>query len=118
MYGLPKDFDASFLVGLTLEMVCFNINQVYLHFSDHVMITIEGDLVHQISPSDDTSNISPPIHESNLMQLLEHSVSNAFGDDEGTLTMVFDNGQTLKCLDTSPNYESYQIKHGEHIIIV
>ena len=119
MYGLPKDFDATFLVGLTLEMICFNINQVYLHFSDHVMITIEGDFLYQVSPSDNASRTtSPPILKSNLMQLLEHSVSKASGDKDGTLTMVFDNGQIIKLLDTLPNYESYKFKHGERTIIV
>lgn len=119
MYGLPKDFDASFLVGLTLEMVCFNINQVYLHFSSHVLITIEGDFLYQASASDNTARTTrPPILETNLTKLLEHSVSRASGDKDGTLTMVFDNGHVLKCLDTSPNYEAYKIKHGDRTIIV
>lgn len=104
MYGLPENF---------------NINQVTFLFDEHTMIIVEGGVLHQLSESDDISSaISPPIYESSLMQLLEHSISKAFGDKTGTLTMVSDNGHILKCLDTSSKYESYQIVHGEQVIIV
>ena len=42
----------------------------------------------------------------------------AFGDDEGTLTMEFDDGQILQCLEARSPYESYQIIQGDHQIIV
>lgn len=119
MYGLPENFDASFLVDRNLEMICFNINQVTFLFDEHTMITVEGSVLHQLSESDDISSpVSPPIYESSLMQLLERSVSRAFGDEDGTLTLVFDNGHVLKCLDTYSKRESYQIVHGEHVVIV
>ena len=34
MNGLPPDFDAAFLVGLTLIQVCVGENEVVLHFAD------------------------------------------------------------------------------------
>jgi hypothetical protein len=40
MHGLPKDFDGSFLVGCTLELVCFAEYQVNLHFGDKSCISI------------------------------------------------------------------------------
>ena len=71
MYGLPEDFDGSFLVDRNLEMICFNINQVTFLFDEHTMITVEGSVLHQLSESDTISTaISPPIYESSLMQLL------------------------------------------------
>ena len=42
----------------------------------------------------------------------------AFGDDEGTLTMEFDDGHVLRCLDDQPGYEAYEIKMGDESIIV
>jgi hypothetical protein len=117
MYGLPENFDASFLVGQTLEMVCFNANQLYLHFSSHITITVESTFSYQ----DGSSQSAPqqvPVKESNLMQLLEHKVSKASGDKNGTLALVFDNGHTVQCYDSSKNYESYQIKIGEKVIVV
>ena len=51
------------------------------------------------------------------MHLLEHSVAKVSGGKDGTLTLVFDNGDHLWCFD-DPHYESYHIKHGEQVIIV
>lgn len=118
MYGLPVDFDGSFLVGRNLEMICFSSNQIYLHFDDHVTVTIEGEFSYRPQPSEaDAQPIHMPIMESKLMQLLEHSISEAAGDEDGTLTLVFDNGHVLKCFEAS-GYESYQIKHATGRLIV
>ena len=51
------------------------------------------------------------------MVLLGHSILKAFGDDEGTLTIEFDNGRVLQCFD-QPAYEAYHIIQGEDEIIV
>ncbi|MHB8755297.1 MAG: DUF6188 family protein [Candidatus Acidiferrales bacterium] len=118
MYGLPANFDSSFLVGRNLEMICFSSSQVYLHFDDQVTITIEGEFSYQLQRSEpDVQAIHMPIMESKLMHLLEHSISEAAGDGNGTLTLVFDNGHVLKCFEAS-GYESYQIKHGAARLIV
>jgi hypothetical protein len=113
MYGLPKDFDGAFLVGRSLDMVCFNQNQVYLHFDINVLITIEDSFSCQ-----DEQVVDVPVRESNLMQLLGATVSRVRGDKEGTLSLLFDNGQTLKVYDTTKQYESYRITYEGHDIIV
>jgi hypothetical protein len=46
-----------------------------------------------------------PFSESDLMQLLEHKISAVSGKKDGTLTLVFDDGQILKCYDQLPNYD-------------
>jgi hypothetical protein len=113
MYGLPKDFDGSFLVGRTLEMVCFNQTQVYLHFDEHVSIAIESAF------SCGTEEVvDVPVKESHLMELLGSSVSVARGDENGTLGLLFDGGQVLKIYDTTKQYESYTITYGGKEIIV
>ena len=60
MYGLPKNFDGSFLIGRALEMICFQC---------------------------------------------EHKITGVSGEKDGTLTLVFDDGQILTCYDQLPNYE-------------
>jgi len=50
MYGLPEDFDGTFLQGRELEQVCFSRNQVYLHFGDQVEIMIEGSFSYEETP--------------------------------------------------------------------
>jgi hypothetical protein len=52
------------------------------------------------------------------MELLGASVSEVQGDAAGTLSLLFDNGQSLKVYDTTHQYESYSIAYGGKVIIV
>jgi hypothetical protein len=113
MYGLPSDFDGTFLIGRVLEMVCFNQNQVYLHFDAKTTITIESAFSYKSAQV-----IDLPVRESNLMELLGASVSRVQGEENGTLNLFFDNGQSLIVFDTTQQYESYRITYGSKAIIV
>jgi hypothetical protein len=118
MYGLPKDFDAGFLPGRLLEQVCFSENQVALHFSGDVSISIEGTYSHEDeSRAWEPSKVRVPPSQSNLMQLLGRAVRRAIGMGDGTLVLEFDNDHRLMCFDT-PQYESYHIRHGARTITV
>jgi hypothetical protein len=119
MYGLPTNFDGKFLVGLTLEQICFNQNQVALHFDNDVSIVVESAFSHEgYQSASPAQPLDVPVASSDLMQLLGCSISNASGDKAGTLTLVFDNGHALKCFDTAREYESYRIEHGGKVVIV
>lgn len=121
MYGLPKDFNAAPLVGRTLEMICFTENSINFHFDKklkNLMIQVENCLTYQNRPEQASEIIDVPALQSNLMQLLGHSTTKAFGDDKGTLTLEFEDGQILQFLDDKPMYESYHIIEGDHRIAV
>ena len=101
MHGLPKDFDSTFFLGQTLELVCFSANQVYLHFSDNISVTIEGEFLYRKS-LEQVLELSPKaVLRTELIGLLEHSIHNAFGEDNGTLTLIFENSHIVKCFDNS-----------------
>jgi Family of unknown function (DUF6188) len=117
MYGLPKDFNAAIFVGRNLVMICFNENQIYLYFDQKLSIVVEYALSYQDQSTSTPRTIEVPVLKSDLMQLLGHSITNASGNDEGTLTMEFDNGHVLQCLDQY-GYEAYQIKIDNKSIIV
>ncbi len=113
MFGLPADFDGSFFVGRTLELVCFSENQVNLHFSVNTMIRIESAYSYN-----GEEPVDVPVRQSNLMELLGSSVLAATGDQSGTLSLAFDHGQTLKVYDTTRQYESYIISYeGKDIVV-
>jgi hypothetical protein len=119
MYKLPKGFDASIFVGCSLELVCFSSNNVTLHFSKTIVITVESTFMHY----DKLSKVAPsvvtiPVAQSDIMQLLGHSVRDAAGDEQGTLVLVFDHNRILEIYDSSSQYESYQIRHGDQLIVV
>lgn len=119
MYGLPKDFSGEFLIGHSLEQICFNQNQVSLHFDGDIGITIEGSFSHLRSDSDLGEQVfDVPVSQSDLMLLLGSSISEAGGGKDGTLNLKFENGHTLRCFDKSREFESYQIRHGKDVIIV
>jgi hypothetical protein len=115
MYGLPRDFDASFLVGREVEVVCFAQYNVYLHFDGKISITIESAFSYK---TDQVVDVQVPLKESNLTELPGASVVAARGDEDGTLTLVFNNGQTLKVYEDDKHYECYHIAHGEKEIHV
>jgi len=118
MFGLPKDFDASILVGRTLELICFAQYQIFLHFDEKVSIDVRSALSHQESLNLAPRRVEIPVLQSDLMVLLGHSTVKAFGNDEGTLSLEFDNGHSLHCLDDSKQYESYTITYSGREIIV
>jgi hypothetical protein len=118
MYGLPKDFDPNALVGRTLEQVCFNYSQLILVFDAHVQITIESLFSHEAPEVLNKDPLDFPIVSSDLMQVLEHAIVEAVGNAEGTLSLRFDNGHTIKCFDPYRQYEAYRIQIGETEIVV
>ena len=119
MYGLPVDFDASRLIGCTLEQVSFSENTVHLSFSNDASITIESCFAH--SAHDDLRNDERsrvPVRESRLMQLLGESIESAHASAQGTLRLGFTNGHILACFDDTSQYEAYRLKLGDEEIIV
>jgi Family of unknown function (DUF6188) len=117
MHGLPEGFDPSFLVGLNLEQICFTENQVIFHFSSDVHITVESAVAYRRGASSERV-LTIPIVESDLMSLLGDSVRLATAGRDGSLAISFTSAKVLTCLDTSQQFESYQIRRGEDVLIV
>jgi hypothetical protein len=118
MFGLPADFNTDLLVGRTLELICFSQNTINLHFDEKLTIVVRSSLKYLERTAKTASTIEVPAFQSNLMQLLEHCTTKVYGDNEGTLTLEFEDGQILQCLDDSTSYESYEIIQGGNRIIV
>jgi hypothetical protein len=118
MYRLPTDFDPAFLIGRTLDQICFTANTITFQFDGEVAITLEGGYAHGGADLRLDAPIAfVPEPQPNLMELIEHAVLRAEGSSDGTLTLFFDHGQQLRCFDHA-HYEAYQIRHGERVIIV
>jgi hypothetical protein len=118
MYGLPADFDASIFIGRELVQVSFTTNTVHLVFDGDIAITVESSFVLQHSPGTEAVKQAPPVESSSLMALVGRQVRSAHADTDGTLTLRFDGGGTLACLDDSKDYESYHIRLlGKEIVV-
>jgi len=120
MYGLDTDTDVSALLGCTVTFVGFGQYQVQLAFSGDIdcSISIEGD--YRVSDLE-----SAPIRHTDavggataLLRLLGRTVDSANVPEDGTVRMVFDDGSVVEVLDSSANYESYQLNLGRRLIAV
>lgn len=121
MYGLPKEFDATTLVGQLLVQVCFGVGQIQLHFDKSLTIAVTSAFWYRDSAASGPQRINiPGSHavQCHLLQLLHRTILSARGDEFGTLTLEFDSGHTLELLDENPAYEAYQIRIGEKLIVV
>src|SRR6476659_4174447 len=113
MYGLPKDVDLqSFFVGKTLNTITFAAFNIYFGFdAGRVKIQLMSSFQHQQKTDVDNFRIgvmqSCPVTHSTLMSLLEQTITAAIGDNEGTLTLTFGDGQVLRCFEEKTPYEQY-----------
>ena len=76
MFGLPSNFDPSFLCGRTMDLVCFTTHQVNLHFSDGCLISVEGEM-----SLDDGENLRLPDVLSLAYLLIDQEIDRALSTD-------------------------------------
>jgi hypothetical protein len=117
MYKLPQDFSGAFFVGERLELICFSINQMTLHFSNDIAITLEGSFSFCCSAQQPVLE-NFPVTSSGIMSLLDKKVVDVFCNEESLLRLIFEQGYVFECYDSSPNYESYKIRYKNTEIIV
>ena len=116
MYGLPAGFDASGFVNRELVEVCFTVNTVHLAFDDDASITLESAFA--LRSHQGAERQTPPIKASRLMGLIGQRVRSSHAHPDGTLTLEFEEGDALDCLDDSKEYESYKIRvDGREFIV-
>jgi hypothetical protein len=122
MYGLPNELDLSFFVGKRLNSICFCEFVINFHFENNVHVMLESSYQHQRREDVENSRFgvqqSLPVSHSALMQLVGRTVASAEGDDEGTLSLSFDDGQVVRFFEHRSPYESYEFGDGEHLYVV
>jgi hypothetical protein len=118
MYGLPDDLDLTFLEGISLLQVCVGANEVILNFDRSVSITIESTFrIRTVSGQDDVYE-DPRSASAALVGLISDSVARVSAETSGTLRLAFAGGGVLEIYDSSSQYESYQIRHGQQQYVV
>ncbi len=119
MYGLPEDFDGSFFIGCTLEIVSYTENSVFLGFGNEMSITTESSYECRFVDKEEYVEAQqPPVTFSRLMRLLGCKVASVDAKQEGTLTLHFEGGSVFRCFDDQPGYECYRIARGDEEIRV
>ncbi|HXT59336.1 MAG TPA: DUF6188 family protein [Pirellulales bacterium] len=118
MFGLPQDIDLGFFDARELEQVCIGAHVVILNFDEDVSLTIEGDICHRSSAGAVMTFTSSTSAAATLVGLINGKVLTALRIHPGTLSLRFSNGESLEIPDTNECYESYQIWHGQRVIVV
>jgi hypothetical protein len=113
MYTFPSEFDANALVGRTLEMICFNANQIYFHFGRHDIVCAESEFRYgRPGAASELAAIPVPSPESDLMKVIEQEIVSASVSDGHILILRFDGGAVLEFRDVWGTYESYSVTLG------
>ncbi len=118
MHGLPMNIDLCFIEVKKLEQVCIGEHQIILNFEDALSISIETAI--HVHESDNNLRTFELLRDSaqSLCSLLGLCVQRAVGSPDGTLSLEFENGTRLVVYDDNENYESYQIRFGDKLIVV
>lgn len=94
-------------------MLCFNANQVYLHFGQQTHVAVDG--TYSVAKAgEDVHRIRVPDVNHDLFKLIESTVTSATAASDGTLSLTFDNGLVFCCYDDEPCCECYTIRHDGH----
>src|SRR5215469_7886370 len=120
MYGLKKDLDLNFLEGLELIQVAVSLFKVRCGCDQDVAISVTGEFRYfdgQVEwvwePEPGKSEIA-----CRTLDLLGRTVRRLQWHEDGTLRLLFSNGRRLTMLDSSREYESYEItRPGQNILV-
>ena len=117
MYGVKSDLDLSFLIGTELSMVCVGQFQAILHFHPKGSISVEGKY-ELMSGSGSLLESGRPdeFRTKELLNLLGAEVKGVTLQPPDSFVLQFSTGHSLRFIDDSHQYESFQIQPGDIII--
>jgi hypothetical protein len=118
MYGLPKDYDVSFLIERELESICFAQYQINLNFTGTVWIQIEGKFKHFDGDKLIEQVEEFPISQSALLQTLGQKITAVNFTTDGDLELVLSKKNRIFIMGDNGAYESYRIFDGQKETII
>jgi|SRR5579862_417874 len=120
MYGLSENIDLSFLRGLEVGQVAIGTYQIIFGFDKDVRISVESQFIYFDGqhewiwkPEPGSSQVA-----AQTLKLLGATVEKFNGQADGTLDLLFSNGCRLTILDSSSEYQSYDITRPGQTIVV
>jgi hypothetical protein len=111
MYGLKKEIDLNFLSGRELIQVGIGLHQVQFHFDEDVSVSVGAEFRYFDGESEWIWLEEPSSVQiaSRTAALLGAGITSYASSDDGTLSLMFSNGHRLTIVDSSKEYESYDI---------
>jgi hypothetical protein len=120
MYGLKKDTDLTFLNGREVILVSIGVYQVIYGLDEDVKISVQSQFTYFDGKSESVWKTGPGCAQiaSRTVALLGTTIERFESRESGTLTLMFSNGHRLTVLDSSKEYESYDITRPGQTIVV
>jgi hypothetical protein len=118
MFGLAENVDLSFFRDREVLQVCIGWTQAQIHLDGNVSLFIETEMRHRSRAGPVVQHTDIRASAVMLASLLGLRVLSAKREPPGTLVLEFSDGSLLEVLDSSPRYESYQIKYADQLIVV
>jgi hypothetical protein len=118
MYGLKTGVDLTFLQGRELIQLAIGKHQVIFNFDEDVSVSVEGRFEYTSRSGSSEWQPGGLIVAASAVHLLGERIVGVQGREDGTLKLTFSNDDCLLILDTSTEYESYQISRRGEIIVV
>ncbi|MDP9175114.1 MAG: hypothetical protein M3O30_14800 [Planctomycetota bacterium] len=116
---MPDNIDLDFLTGVMLMQVCIGANDIILRFQNQISVNMQTDIAHRNATGDITALYkSLPAAAQMLVGFLHHKIEKAVVVDASTLRLIFSSGESIEIYDTSAQYESYQIRYADKVIVV
>ena len=120
MYGLRKDIDLQFLKGRELEQIAIGLYQVIFSFDENVAISVEGQFKFFDGSREWIWKQEPNCTEAaaKTVALLGQNIERFEAHEDGTLILSFGSNKRLTILDSSKEYQSYDITRPGQTIVV
>jgi hypothetical protein len=120
MYGLKKEMDLSFLNGRELIQIAVGLYHISFRFDEDVAISVEGEFRYFNGQAEWIWKPEPGSAQiaARTVALLATTIETFESHENGTLTLMFSNGHRLTILDSSKEYESYDITRPGQTIVV
>lgn len=120
MYGLSKDIELSFLNHREVIQVAVGLYQVIFCFDEDVIISVEAPFNYFDGKSESVWKPEPGSAQiaARTVALLGSTIVTFEGHENGTLALTFSNEHRLTILDSSNEFESYNITRPGQTIVV
>lgn len=117
MNGLPININLEQLSGAELQQICIGNYQCILNFDKDITISIESDCLFYSSKGEKFTMSNYAKEASVLCSLIGNRISCANRNDDGGLIIKFSNHAILYILNSSYEYESFQLTIHGHLYV-
>ena len=118
MYGVPEKNRLDGIIGKELIQISFGSHQVIFQFEECIRISVESSITYSILDEQVRHYDEFWKQETSLTKFLGAAVIGLEVKGAKKLILTFSNVGTIELIDSSDQYESFQIEIGGEMIVV